>query len=121
MKHIFLSTAMLLVSFLAATNTGAQTSLAQFYLKRENFEANLPALRMEFGYKKITPPEIELECLAALSFYPELKNTDIEFRFGDLNFTMISKPKLKSILRDRVLRQYVIIIQKPGLSKNNLE
>jgi len=121
MKHIFLSTAMLLVSFLAATNTGAQTSLAQFYLKKENFEANLPALRMEFGHKKITPPEIELECLAALSFYPELKNTDIEFRFGNLNFTMISQPKFRSILFDRTRRQYVIIIQKEGLSKNSID
>ena len=78
-------------------------------------------MRSEFGNKKIIPAELELECLTALSFYPELKNTDIEFRFGYLNFTMISKPKFKSILKDRDQREYVIIVQKPGLSKNNLE
>ena len=110
-----------LLSFIFTTHSDAQNSYQQFYLMRESFEEKLSGLKNEFGNKKIIPTEIELECLAALSFYPELKNTDIEFRFGNLNFTMISKPKLKSILRGRVQRQYVIIIQKPGLSKNNLE
>jgi hypothetical protein len=112
---------MFLVSLLLATRSDAQNSYQQFYLKRESFEDNLSELRNEFGGKKIFPAEIEVECLAALSFYPELKNTDIEFRFGNLNFTMISKPQSKSILKDRTRRQYAIIIQKPGLSKNNLE
>ena len=122
MKQIVcINIAWFLVGSIVAIHTDAQTSYGQFYLKKEDFTTNLSALRNEFGNKKTIPAEIELECLAALSFYPELKNTDIEFRFGDLNFTMISKPKLKSILRDRRQRQYVIIIQKPGLSKNNLE
>ena len=112
---------MFLVSFILTMHSNAQNSYQQFYLKRESFEDDLSALRNEFGNKKIFPAEIEMECLAALSFYPELKNTDIEFRFGNLNFTMISKPKFKSILKDRTQRQYVIIIQKPGSSKNNLE
>jgi len=112
---------MFLVSFILTMHSNAQNSYQQFYLKRESFEDDLSALRNEFGNKKIFPAEIEMECLAALSFYPELKNTDIEFRFGNLNFTMISKPRFKSISKDRTQRQYVIIIQKPGLSKNNLE
>lgn len=112
---------MLLVSLISTTHSDAQTSYERFYLQRENFENNLPGLKNEFSNNKIIPAEIELECLAALSFYPELKNTDIEFRFGKLSFTMISKPKFKSILKDRTQRQYVIIVQEPGLSKNNLE
>ena len=111
----------LLASFVITTYIDAQTRYTKFYLKRADFEASLPALRSEFGNKKIIPAQIELECLTALSFYPELKNTDIEFRFGNLNFTMISKPRFRSILKDRTQRQYVIIIQRPGLSKNNLE
>src|SRR6476659_3042617 len=122
MKQIvYINLALVLVTFIVANDTDAQTSYQQFYLERGNFEDDLSALRNEFGNKKIFPAEIEMECLAALSFYPELKNTDIEFRFGNLNFTMISKPRFKSILKDRTQRQYVIIIQKPGLSKNNLE
>jgi hypothetical protein len=122
MKQIvYLNLAILLASFIAPSHTDAQTSYTQFYLKREDFATNLSALRNEFGNKKIIPAEIELECLVALSCYPELKNTSIEFKFGNLNFTMISKPKFRSILKDRTQREYVIIIQRPGLSKNNLE
>jgi len=111
----------LLISFIPTTHSDAQASYQQFYLNRKDFAHNLSALKNDFSSKKMIPADLELECLTALSFYPELKNTDIEFRFGNLNFTMISKPKFKSILKNRERRQYVIIIQKPGLSRNNLE
>jgi hypothetical protein len=112
---------MLVAGCLFTMHIDAQASYEQFYLKRQNFEDNLSELRIQFGNKKIIPAEIELECLTALSFYPELKNTDIEFRFGNLNFTMISQPKFKSIFYDRTRRQYVITIQKQGLSKNSID
>src|SRR5436189_4098769 len=83
----------ILASLIFSMHSDAQNNYHQSYLKRVSFENNLSGLRNEFGNKKIIPAEIEVECLAALSFYPELKNTDIEFRFGNLNFTMISKPK----------------------------
>ncbi|MFI5133847.1 MAG: hypothetical protein ACHQEB_05895 [Chitinophagales bacterium] len=121
MKQVFFSIIVLLFISLLQQALNAQTSYEQFYLKRENFENNLTELKKEFGNKKIIPRELELECLVALSFYPELKNTDIEFRFGKLNFTMISKPKFSSILKNKSQRQYSIIIQEPGFSKNNLE
>jgi len=113
--------AILLASCLFAMHVDAQAGYEQFYLKREDCEGNLSELKTEFGNKKIIPAEIELECLTALSFYPELKNTDIEFRFGDLNFTMISQPKFRSILCDRTRRQYVIIIQKQALSQSSID
>ena len=109
------------VFLLAGTNALGQPNYQQYYLKRKNFEVDLPDLRREFGYRKIIPPELELECLTALSFYPELRNVSIEFRFGKLNFTMISKPKFRSILHRGEEREYVIVVQRPGLSKNNLE
>jgi len=119
MKQVIYRTlALLLVSSVAITYTNGQTNYAQFYLTREGSETRISELKNEFGTKKIIPCEIELECLTALSFYPELKNTDIEFRFGHLNFTMISKPKSRSILKERTQRQYVIIIQRSGLSNN---
>ncbi|HEY7161775.1 MAG TPA: hypothetical protein VH815_10975, partial [Acidobacteriota bacterium] len=122
MKQVAYMNLMILLLFIVpATSSDAQTSYQQFYLKRENFENNLSVLKNEFSNNKIIPAEIEVECLAALSFYPELRNTDIEFRFGNLDFTMVSRPKLKSILKGRERRQYIIIIQKPGLSRNNLD
>jgi len=118
---VYMNLITLLACSIFIAHIQAQASYDQFYLKRENFEIHLAELKNEFGNKKIIPTGIELECLAALSFYPELRNTDIEFRFGQLNFTMISKPKPGTILKDRKQRQYVIIIQKPGLSRNNIE
>src|SRR4030095_5349323 len=120
-QMVYMNLVIFLVSFIAAPHGDAQTDYQPFYLNRETFKNNLSELKSKYGTQKTIPAEIELECLAALSFYPELKNTEIEFRFGKLNFTMISKPKFKSILKDRVQRQYVIIIQEPGRSKNNLE
>jgi hypothetical protein len=121
MKQIAFNFTMFLISLAAVIKTSAQSPYAAFYLQREHFEGNLQMLRNEFGSKKIIPPEIELECLTALSFYPELKNTDIEFRFGNLNFTMLSQPKFKSILYDRARRQYLITIQKQGLTKKSID
>ncbi len=110
-----------LLCFLFTEYVQGQNNYEESYLKKDVFENNLAELRKEFGQDKIIPAELETECLTALSFYPELKNTEIEFRFGKLNFTMISKPKFKSVLKDRSQREYLIIIQKPGLSANNLE
>src|SRR5438552_9184989 len=107
---IYIKTSLFLLSLFIVTHTYAQDRYGEFYLKRENFENYLSELRNEFGNKKIIPAELELECLVALSFYPELKNTDIEFRFGKLNFTMISKPKFRSVLKDKTERQYLIMI-----------
>lgn len=122
MKQVIYTTVILLLfSFAIRNETKAQANYEQFYLKKDDFKNNLQELRDEYGRKKVIPSELELECLAALSFYPELKNTSIEFRFANLNFTMISKPKLKSILKERTLRKYVIVIQKEGSSKNNLD
>jgi len=122
MKQIvFRNFTLFLVSFIAIKNVSAQTNYTLFYLQRENFETRTTELRKEFRHKKTIPAKIELECLTALSFYPELKNTDIEFRFGKLNFTMISKPKFKSILNDKTQRQYVVVVQRSGLSKNAID
>jgi len=111
----------LISSCLLALNLCAQREYGDFYLRKETYEHNLPMLRDQFGGNKTFPAELELECLVALSFYPELKNTSIEFRFGKSNFTMTSKPKFRSILEARQQRQYVITIEKSGSSKNNIE
>jgi len=62
-----------------------------------------------------------LECLTALSYYPELKNSKIIFKFGSPVSTMVSRPKLKSIFRSGNKREYEVIVRKSGASKNGLE
>jgi len=120
-KNIIMHGLYLITSCLLSINLYTQTEYDDFYLRRETYEHNLPLLREQFGGNKTFPAELELQCLAALSCYPELKNTSIEFRFGKSNFTMTSKPKFHSILRDKKQRQYVVTIEKLGSSKNNIE
>jgi hypothetical protein len=90
-------------------------------LSKESFASRIQELRNEYGINKTIPKEIELECLAALSYYPELKNIDITFRFGKPTSTMISQPKLNSIFRKNDEREYQVIIRKAGTSKSGLE
>jgi len=110
-----------LTTWVFCLNLYTQANYADFYLKKENYEPSLSLLREQVGCNKSFPTELELECLVALSFYPELRNTAIEFRFGTSDFTMTSKPKLSSLLKERQRRQYLITIEKPGTSKNNIE
>ena len=122
MKKIIITNGLFLItSCLLSLNLYTQSEYRDFYLRKETYEHDLSLLREQFSGNKTFPSELELECLVALSFYPELKNTAIDFRFGKSNFTMTSKPKFNSILRDKQDRQYVVTIEKLGESKNNIE
>jgi len=120
-KVIIINGLCFITSYLLSFNMYSQCEYEDFYLRKETYKRNLPVLREQFGGNKTFPAELELECLVALSFYPELKNTAIEFRFGKSNFTMTSKPKFNSILMDKKRREYVVTIEKLGSSKNNIE
>lgn len=91
------------------------------YLSKDSFMDELEDLRKEFGKNKIIRGEIELECLTALSYYPELKATKITFQFGSPASTMVARPKFKSVLRSGYEREYEIIVKKPGTSGNGLD
>jgi len=121
MKKTFLiNPAFVCFSFLISISSHSQDFFAS-YLLRENYSGKLAELRKEFGTNKSIPKEIELECLTALSYYPELKSISIVFKFGSPISTMVSRPKLKSIFRSGNKREYQVIVHKPGLSKNGLE
>ncbi|WP_432411195.1 hypothetical protein [Rasiella sp. SM2506] len=63
---------------------------------------------------KIFPKSIEDEALVALSFYPELKDTAIEFKFKDniKKSTMQAQPTFVSIFRSKEDREYIILISR---------
>lgn len=118
---IYLVSSSLIACLIIVKQGVAQENLKPFYLQKQDFINQLPQLRNNFGNKKTIPGELELECLVALSFYPELTGTEIKFMFGNLAFTMVSKPKRNTILKDRTKRTYVILIQHAGSSSNNLD
>lgn len=64
--------------------------------------------------KLIAPENIREEAEKALSFYPELYNTEVEFKFNDMvrkNF-MQAQPKWKSMLQSKKDRSYIVLISK---------
>lgn len=97
-----------------------QDVYAQYYLQKDTFLKQIDFLRTEFGVNKIIPKELETECLAALSFYPELRNTHIEFKFANLHTTMACRPKLTCLIESREDRDYIILINKPGKANSTL-
>ncbi|AOW19305.1 hypothetical protein [Urechidicola croceus] len=60
------------------------------------------------------PQIIENEVITALSFYPELKNTQITFKFRKniKKSTMLSQPTIKSFFRPKKYRSYQILISE---------
>ncbi|AZQ43842.1 hypothetical protein [Nonlabens ponticola] len=64
--------------------------------------------------KLIAPQSIQNEAEQALSYYPELQDTEVEFKFNDMvrkNF-MQAQPKWKSLFTSRKNRAYIILISK---------
>lgn len=80
----------------------------------EKEKLSIHYLRDEYSKNKSYPSELEREILTALSFYPELKHTSIEFRFSKIKTTMSAMPKGIFLLKKKDKREYVIRIN-PGI------
>jgi len=63
---------------------------------------------------KIIPQSIKKEALEALSFYPELYDTSIEFKFKDniKKSTMQAQPRFTSFFKSKEKREYIILISR---------
>ncbi|MEM6722929.1 MAG: hypothetical protein AAF598_02765 [Bacteroidota bacterium] len=78
------------------------------------FKAWSPDLHQQlaerYGQHKHLPKGYEKQALLALSFYPELKLTDIEFRLGSYVFAHTCRPKITALLNPFGKRKYLITI-----------
>lgn len=68
------------------------------------------SLNHSFGQNKKLPKGYELAALRALSHYPELKDSHIEFRFVKAKTAHTSRPKIGSMLNPFSKRKYQINI-----------
>ncbi len=68
------------------------------------------ALKKVVGQNKKIPAEYEKQILLALSYFPELVNTNIEFRFRHTNTSFSTVPAATSLLQRRGHRKYIITI-----------
>lgn len=70
---------------------------------------NLESLKLKYSFDKKIPKQCELPALIALSYYPELHDTSIEFKYSDIKTTMETRPKSISAIRGSN-RTYIIFI-----------
>lgn len=77
---------------------------------REVDEPRFDQLLREFGYKKKLAPGFELQCLLALSHFPELKDTPIDFIVGPSYWPLSSRPQILSTLLPPLERKYLVLI-----------
>ncbi len=73
----------------------------------------LPAQTINLD-NKIIPKSIKPEVIEALSFYPELYETEIEFKFKDniKKSTMQAQPRFASFFKAKENREYIILISR---------
>ena len=90
----------------------SQQPVKEFFPKdftEQKFEA--------YGKKKRIPESIRPQVLTALSYYPELKNTRITFRFRKRTTPLASRPRFFSAFLPKGIRSYVITISTESNSK----
>jgi hypothetical protein len=63
-----------------------------------------------FGHYFDHFPQIRLDIISALNFYPELSNVRIQFKYKSIKQTMNSRPAPGNIFRSKAHRRYIIIV-----------
>ncbi len=68
------------------------------------------ALKKIVGKNKKIPSRYEEQILIALSYFPELTDTRIEFRFKHVNTSFSTRPTILSVFKIRAHRKYIVTI-----------
>lgn len=70
-------------------------------IKEADYKNTIDKLRLEYGRNKRLVKKIELPILIALSFYPELKNIEIQFLYSNIKTTMETRPTASTISKSK--------------------
>lgn len=106
----FLGPLFCLLSF--GISSTAQTPVKQFITSEYDND-----LYLTYNNKKKFPDVIKKQVLIALSFYPELENRHIAFRFRKRTTPLSSRPRLFSLFKKKKNRRYVITISTKTISR----
>ncbi|MEO8147529.1 MAG: hypothetical protein ABI723_07830 [Bacteroidia bacterium] len=90
---------------LHAFNADAQRPFKQF--EPDNFDSTY---YNQFSSNKIIPKEISKQVLIALSYFPELKNTPIEFKFSKKHSPLATAPTFVSCFKSESKRKFIVTI-----------
>lgn len=101
---------LVVVLCLGFCETKGQNHINKVFLKSE-WQQYYDSLKLNFGKNKKLVEGFELQSLIALSYYPELKNVPITFRYYNIRTTMEVRPEYFSAIKDDN-RKYIIFISK---------
>lgn len=90
-------------------------------LDKSNWEPQLETLRSNHSNNKVLLSEYELPILIALSRYPELANTDIEFVFQKIKSNLAARPKGFNVFRRKGKRKYKVMVNLPEFARAPLD
>jgi hypothetical protein len=93
-----------------AVNGFAQTPAEKILFCEDEICSKLDLLKAEFSDNKTIPEEYEMQCLLALSYFPELKKENIEFVYSKGAYSMAARPAPLSLLGKKKNRKYRIFI-----------
>ena len=83
-----------------------------------SMEAEFDSLYKIFGKNKVMPKQLEKQIIYALSFFPELIDTKIEFRLTKSTDGIIStRPFIGSVLKRASKRTYLVLINDTTSSR----
>lgn len=73
--------------------------------------SKIDSIKGEMSYNKTIITDFETEIYTALSYFPELDSTQIEFRYANIKTSLTAQPKIGSLFRRRSKRKYIIRIK----------
>lgn len=94
-----------------STGLNAQEIIKTFHKNRLTDE-KLVFLKSNFGKHETMPKSFKNQILTALSYFPELRDTNIKFRLKNRTTPLATRPTFFSMFRSAKNRTYVIAISK---------
>ena len=76
----------------------------------EMYSDSLELFETKFGHNKQIPENVKASALVALSCYPELAETNIQFKPKRIKYTMNARPKSGNIFKKKNNRKYVVLL-----------
>lgn len=96
--------------------TSGQKFAFKKFISRNNLGLNHSFLMTEYGNKKELTNQYNLQCLYALSYFNELKDTKIIFDHKKIKTTMVCRPRWDFIFRKKENRTYKVIFNSDTLN-----
>ncbi|MEY4926506.1 MAG: hypothetical protein RI894_942 [Bacteroidota bacterium] len=103
-----------------ASTEKADLPAAPRTFQRAIFQDSLWQYMARYGKNKRFIESLTLQTLIALSYYPELRDVSIRFKFKNIKTTMQARPTTTSILNAKKKRVYTIFIDKKIINRRGV-